>query len=58
MAPLRMLEFYSGIGGMHYAAILAGWDFEVIKAFDINNVANDVYKHNFGTKTVGQVPEA
>ncbi|KAI9248551.1 S-adenosyl-L-methionine-dependent methyltransferase [Phascolomyces articulosus] len=54
MAPLRMLEFYSGIGGMHFAATLAGWDFEVVKAFDINNVANDVYKHNFGPNIVGQ----
>ncbi|KAI9495155.1 cytosine(38)-C(5)-methyltransferase-like protein [Zychaea mexicana] len=54
MTPLKMLEFYSGIGGMHYAATLADWDFEVVKAFDINNVANDIYKHNFGPKTVGQ----
>ncbi|KAI7880401.1 TRNA aspartic acid methyltransferase 1 [Lichtheimia hyalospora FSU 10163] len=54
MEPLCMLEFYSGIGGMHFAATLAKWDFDVVKAFDINNVANDVYKHNFGSKTVGQ----
>ncbi|KAL1930686.1 hypothetical protein VTP01DRAFT_10848 [Rhizomucor pusillus] len=54
MAPLRMLEFYSGIGGMHYAASLAGWDFQVVKAFDINDVANNIYRHNFGGNTVAQ----
>ncbi|RKP15146.1 S-adenosyl-L-methionine-dependent methyltransferase [Piptocephalis cylindrospora] len=32
--PLRVLEFYSGIGGM--------WG-----AFDINTTANEVYRHNF-----------
>lgn len=26
----------------------AGVDAEVIEAFDINDVANDVYEHNFG----------
>eukprot|EP00041_Stephanoeca_diplocostata_P025053 m.647756 g.647756 ORF g.647756 m.647756 type:complete len:381 (+) comp22659_c0_seq6:169-1311(+) len=49
--PLRVLEFYSGIGGMHYALKLAarslGIAFEVLAAFDINTVANDVYRHNF-----------
>ncbi|KAG1298718.1 hypothetical protein G6F62_001339 [Rhizopus arrhizus] len=36
MVPLRQLEFYSGIGGMHYAASLAGWNVEILRAFDIN----------------------
>ncbi|RCI06493.1 tRNA (cytosine-5-)-methyltransferase, partial [Rhizopus stolonifer] len=54
MAPLKQIEFYSGIGGMHYAAKLAGWDVEILKAFDINTVANDIYRHNFNPKTVGQ----
>lgn len=26
----------------------AGVDAEVVEAFDINDVANDVYEHNFG----------
>lgn len=26
----------------------AGVNAEVVEAFDINNVANDVYQHNFG----------
>ncbi|KAI9309657.1 S-adenosyl-L-methionine-dependent methyltransferase [Cunninghamella echinulata] len=54
MAPLKVLEFYSGIGGMHYAAQLAGWDYEILQAFDINDVANDIYKHNFEKKLVSQ----
>ncbi|PHZ16305.1 cytosine-5--methyltransferase [Rhizopus microsporus ATCC 52813] len=54
MAPLRQLEFYSGIGGMHYAANLAGWDVDILKAFDINTVANEIYRHNFNPKIVGQ----
>ncbi|KAJ1945244.1 hypothetical protein FBU59_002369 [Linderina macrospora] len=44
---LRVAEFYSGIGGMHYALKAANIDSEVVRAFDINPVANDVYKHNF-----------
>ncbi|KAK4401133.1 tRNA (cytosine(38)-C(5))-methyltransferase 2 [Sesamum angolense] len=46
--PWRVLEFYSGIGGMRYSLIEAGVDAEVVEAFDINDVANDVYEHNFG----------
>lgn len=44
---LKILEFYSGIGGMHYALKASGVAFEVLGAFDINTNANDVYKHNF-----------
>ncbi|KAG8381901.1 hypothetical protein BUALT_Bualt05G0021000 [Buddleja alternifolia] len=46
--PWRVLEFYSGIGGMRYSLMKAGVDAEVVEAFDINDVANDVYEHNFG----------
>ncbi|KAL0327599.1 UNVERIFIED_CONTAM: tRNA (cytosine(38)-C(5))-methyltransferase 2 [Sesamum angustifolium] len=46
--PWRVLEFYSGIGGMRYSLIEAGVGAEVVEAFDINDVANDVYEHNFG----------
>lgn len=63
MSTLRVLEFYSGIGGMvsrqalclhniwqailnptlqHFAAEEAGWDYKIIKAFDINTTANEV----------------
>ncbi|XP_073114909.1 tRNA (cytosine(38)-C(5))-methyltransferase 2 [Elaeis guineensis] len=46
--PLRILEFYSGIGGMRYSLMRAGSRGEVVEAFDINDKANDVYEHNFG----------
>ncbi|XP_069770357.1 tRNA (cytosine(38)-C(5))-methyltransferase isoform X3 [Narcine bancroftii] len=45
--PLRVLELYSGIGGMHYALKESCIAAEVIAAIDINTVANEVYKHNF-----------
>ncbi|KNE72464.1 DNA (cytosine-5-)-methyltransferase [Allomyces macrogynus ATCC 38327] len=52
---LRVLEFYSGIGGMHYALNAAGYEYaEVLKAFEINDVANAVYAHNFGKGIVSQ----
>ncbi|KAA8521518.1 hypothetical protein F0562_012172 [Nyssa sinensis] len=46
--PWRVLEFYSGIGGMRYSIIRAGVNATIVEAFDINDVANDVYQHNFG----------
>ena len=59
-AALKALEFYSGIGGMHAAlqrAAAAGAipDFEVLAAFDINDVANRIYAHNFGERVVRRV---
>jgi hypothetical protein len=82
-APWRVLEFYSGIGGMvlssdflllpvlhlnlaayltatrvsfccrllrsqRYSLASSGVRAEVVEAFDINDVANDVYERNFG----------
>ncbi|KAJ2577601.1 tRNA (cytosine-5-)-methyltransferase, partial [Coemansia sp. RSA 1804] len=44
---LRVVEFYSGIGGMHFALKEAHIDSHVVHAFDINTVANHVYRHNF-----------
>ncbi|CAH9122196.1 unnamed protein product [Cuscuta epithymum] len=46
--PWRALEFYSGIGGMRYSLVEAAVNAVVVEAFDINDVANDVYEHNFG----------
>ncbi|XP_011562608.3 tRNA (cytosine(38)-C(5))-methyltransferase [Plutella xylostella] len=43
----RILELYSGIGGMHCAWKESGLPGEVAAAVDINTVANEVYKHNF-----------
>ncbi|KAK9768189.1 hypothetical protein K7432_001384 [Basidiobolus ranarum] len=44
---VKCLEFFSGIGGLHYAFITAGVFGEVVASFDMNEVANQVYKHNF-----------
>ncbi|KAL6073847.1 C-5 cytosine-specific DNA methylase, variant 4 [Balamuthia mandrillaris] len=45
---LRVLEFYSGIGGMRYSLLQSGVAATVVQAFDMNQVANRVYSHNFG----------
>ncbi|KAK5810219.1 S-adenosyl-L-methionine-dependent methyltransferase [Linnemannia elongata] len=50
----RVLEFYSGIGGMHYAFDRSGHKGEILKAFDINTTANEVYAHNHGKKQLAQ----
>ncbi|XP_029174580.1 tRNA (cytosine(38)-C(5))-methyltransferase [Nylanderia fulva] len=44
---MKVLELYSGIGGMHYALRESGVAAEVVAAIDINPVANAVYRHNF-----------
>lgn len=46
-SPWRVLEFYSGIGGLRYSLLKAAVNATVVEAFDINDVANDVYQHNF-----------
>jgi len=44
---LRVLELFSGIGGMHHALNLLGdVEVDVVAAMDINTVSNEVYKHN------------
>ncbi|XP_019424700.1 PREDICTED: tRNA (cytosine-5-)-methyltransferase isoform X1 [Lupinus angustifolius] len=43
----RVLEFYSGIGGMRYSLMKAGVNAQVMEAFEINDIANDVYQFNF-----------
>nr|XP_005282500.1 tRNA (cytosine(38)-C(5))-methyltransferase isoform X1 [Chrysemys picta bellii] len=47
MGPVRVLELYSGIGGMHQALTESCISAEVAAAVDVNTVANEVYKHNF-----------
>ncbi|XP_030625245.1 tRNA (cytosine(38)-C(5))-methyltransferase [Chanos chanos] len=47
MERLRVLELYSGIGGMHYALEESGVPAEVVAAVDVNTTANNIYKHNF-----------
>ncbi|XP_022060521.2 tRNA (cytosine(38)-C(5))-methyltransferase [Acanthochromis polyacanthus] len=47
MGEMRVLELYSGIGGMHYALTESGIPSQVVAAIDINTTANLIYKHNF-----------
>ncbi|KAF0770276.1 tRNA (cytosine(38)-C(5))-methyltransferase [Aphis craccivora] len=45
---MRVIEFFSGIGGMHFALKECNLkNFEVVLAVDINTVANAVYRHFF-----------
>ncbi|CAL8311890.1 unnamed protein product [Merluccius merluccius] len=46
-AELRVLELYSGIGGMHYALKESGVAAQVVAAIDVNTTANEIYRHNF-----------
>ncbi|XP_061821689.1 tRNA (cytosine(38)-C(5))-methyltransferase isoform X4 [Nerophis lumbriciformis] len=61
MESLRVLELYSGIGGMHQALKQAGISAQVVAAIDINTTANQIYKHNFPdtplwNKTIEGIP--
>ncbi|KAM4606645.1 tRNA (cytosine(38)-C(5))-methyltransferase [Polymixia lowei] len=47
MECLRVLELYSGIGGMHYALKESGVTAQVVAAVDVNTTANEIYRHNF-----------
>eukprot|EP00056_Hartaetosiga_gracilis_P001934 m.48569 g.48569 ORF g.48569 m.48569 type:complete len:446 (-) comp10843_c0_seq2:124-1461(-) len=51
---LKVLEFYSGIGGFHYALSKVRPNAQVVRAFDINDIANKVYRHNFPSTKVHQ----
>lgn len=52
MESLRVVELYSGIGGMHYALKESGVPAVVLAAIDVNTTANEIYKHNFPQTTV------
>jgi tRNA (cytosine38-C5)-methyltransferase len=41
------IEFFSGIGGLHYGLQYASQNSKVVAAFDTNTNANKVYAHNF-----------
>ncbi|KAI8820803.1 S-adenosyl-L-methionine-dependent methyltransferase [Fimicolochytrium jonesii] len=49
---IRALEFFSGIGAMHYGLQWAGVKGDVVASFDINPVANACYRHNFGIEPI------
>lgn len=44
---MRVLELFSGIGGMHYALKESRIEADIIAAVDINTAANEVYRYNF-----------
>ncbi|KAJ1732830.1 hypothetical protein LPJ72_003199 [Coemansia sp. Benny D160-2] len=44
------LEFFSGIGGLHYGLQASGVQGTVAMSFDMNENANCVYEHNFGMR--------
>jgi len=43
---IKTVEFFSGIGGWSYSLANLPGNFEVVEAFDINPIANQVYKLN------------
>jgi site-specific DNA-cytosine methylase len=54
-SEVRALEFYCGVGGLHYSLLRARSrhtqeSTKVVGAFDINPNANDTYEHNFGVR--------
>jgi site-specific DNA-cytosine methylase len=44
---LRVVEFFSGIGGWRCAIDQISRDYEVLLALDINPIANLVYSFNY-----------
>ncbi|KAJ2080846.1 hypothetical protein H4R24_002762 [Coemansia sp. RSA 988] len=48
--PIACLEFFSGIGGLHYGLQECGVSYSMKMAFDMNENANDVYEHSFGQR--------
>ena len=58
---MRVLELFSGVGGMHRALeqALEGEQGEVVAAMDINTVSNEIYLHNHpGTNLLNRCIEA
>ena len=69
MSKVKVLELFSGIGGMHFALeeakkYLKDFDYKIVRAIDISDNANQVYKHNFpevdvrGSNICGLTPES
>ncbi|KAI8895805.1 S-adenosyl-L-methionine-dependent methyltransferase [Globomyces pollinis-pini] len=47
---IKAVEFFSGIGGLHYGLEYALPNATVVASFDTNTNANQVYEHNFHLK--------
>ena len=45
-AELQVVEFFSGIGGLHYALRRAGVPHRVVRAYDVDVAAMSTYRHN------------
>ncbi|KAI9325910.1 S-adenosyl-L-methionine-dependent methyltransferase [Zopfochytrium polystomum] len=57
--PIRALEFFSGIGGLHYGLLFSQQPgASVVASFDINPVGNVVIAHNFGVAPIQKVVES
>ncbi|KAG0234029.1 tRNA (cytosine-5-)-methyltransferase [Actinomortierella wolfii] len=54
MSPIRALEFFSGIGGLHFGFLASGAEGEVLASFDMNEHANATYEKSFGKKPVSR----
>jgi tRNA (cytosine38-C5)-methyltransferase len=54
--PLRVLEFFSGVGGWHMALAASSLRANVVGAFELNPNANTVYAHNFAPLSPRCVP--
>ncbi|CAG8503526.1 4915_t:CDS:2 [Ambispora leptoticha] len=52
LTEIKCIEFFSGIGGMRYAFNTSGVKGKIVASFDLNIVANSVYRFNFGTNPV------
>ena len=55
MERVDVLEFFSGIGGLHYALERSGVPHRVVQAFDVDDSAVRTYRHNHRT-TTGRPP--
>ncbi|OSX68081.1 hypothetical protein POSPLADRAFT_1043232 [Postia placenta MAD-698-R-SB12] len=53
--PIRVLEFYSGIGGLHRALSQSNVEGEVVCAYDWDQCACRVYTTNYGANIVKKV---
>ncbi|KAG0253736.1 tRNA (cytosine-5-)-methyltransferase [Mortierella polycephala] len=52
MTDIRALEFFSGIGGLHFGFNASGAHGSVLESFDMNQQANETYKLSFGKNPV------
>lgn len=48
----KTLEFFSGIGGLHYALQRSGVPHEVVRSYDLDDAAVRTYRHNMPSTSV------